>query len=81
MRKGVFPETHALSLGMMVESAAQSWAVMGLEPFETPLDVERLNEQMTAIWCRAVYRDPDAPMNNFERPRVPLDEQVKFVGF
>ena len=27
------------------------------------------------------YRDPDAPVNNFERNRVPLDEQVKFVGF
>ena len=27
------------------------------------------------------YRDPDAPLNNFERERVPLEEQVKFVGF
>ena len=27
------------------------------------------------------YRDPDAPVNNFERERVPLDEQVKFIGF
>jgi nitroreductase len=27
------------------------------------------------------YRDPDAPVNNFERERVPLDEQVKFLGF
>lgn len=27
------------------------------------------------------YRDPEAPVNNFERERVPLDEQVKFVGF
>jgi len=27
------------------------------------------------------YRDPQAPVNNFERPRVPLDRQVKFVGF
>jgi len=65
LRKGAClpldPDAAALSLGMMVESAAQSWAVMGLEPFETPLDVERLNDQMTAIWCRAVYRDPDAP--------------------
>ncbi len=26
-------------------------------------------------------RDPDAPVNNFERERVPLGEQVKFVGF
>ncbi len=27
------------------------------------------------------YRDPDAPVNNFERSRVPLDEQVRFAGF
>ena len=27
------------------------------------------------------YRDPEAPVNNFERERVPLDEQVKFLGF
>ncbi len=27
------------------------------------------------------YRDPDAPANNFFRPRLPLDEQVKFRGF
>lgn len=27
------------------------------------------------------YRDEAAPVNNFERPRVPLDEQVRFVGF
>ena len=27
------------------------------------------------------YRDPDAPINNFERERVPLGDQVKFVGF
>jgi nitroreductase len=27
------------------------------------------------------YRDPEAPLNNFERERVPLAEQVKFIGF
>jgi len=27
------------------------------------------------------YREADDPVNNFERPRVPLDEQVKFLGF
>lgn len=27
------------------------------------------------------YRDPDAPVNQFERSRVPLDEQVRFLGF
>jgi len=27
------------------------------------------------------YRDPDAPLNNFARERVPLDSQVKFIGW
>jgi nitroreductase len=27
------------------------------------------------------WRDPDAPVNNFERERVPLDEHVTFHGF
>lgn len=27
------------------------------------------------------YRDPDAPENNFPRPRLALDEQVSFQGF
>ena len=27
------------------------------------------------------WRDPDAKVNNFERERVPLDDQAKFLGF
>jgi nitroreductase len=27
------------------------------------------------------YRDPAAPVNNYERSRVPLDRQVRFEGF
>ncbi|MEZ5655460.1 MAG: nitroreductase [Sphingobium sp.] len=27
------------------------------------------------------YRNADMPVNNFERTRVPLDEQVRFIGF
>lgn len=27
------------------------------------------------------YRDPDAPVNNFERERVPLEEHVRFIGW
>lgn len=27
------------------------------------------------------YRDPDAPVNNFERARVPLEDHVTFRGF
>ena len=54
-------DAATLALGMMVEGAAQAWVVMGLEPFEQALDLERLCTQVTEIWCRSVYRDPDQP--------------------
>lgn len=47
---------------MMVEGAAQTWVVTGLEPFERALDLDRLCRQITDIWCRAIYLDPDTPM-------------------
>jgi hypothetical protein len=54
------PDAAALSLGRRVDGAAHSWAVAGLEPVERPLDLDRLCTQVTEIWCRAVYLDPDA---------------------
>ncbi|KHK91644.1 nitroreductase [Novosphingobium malaysiense] len=37
----------------------------------------------TLLFCGLAigYRDPDAPVNNFERERVPLDDQVRLLGF
>ncbi|EGD59224.1 nitroreductase [Novosphingobium nitrogenifigens DSM 19370] len=37
----------------------------------------------TLLFCGLAigWRDPDAAANNFERQRVPLDEQVRFFGF
>lgn len=55
-------DAATLALGMMVEGAAQAWVVTGLEPFERALDLERMCRQITDIWCRAVYLEPDAPM-------------------
>jgi nitroreductase len=42
-----------------------------------------LDHEQTMFFCGMAigYRDPDAPVNNFERERVPLDEHVKFLGF
>ncbi|PKP94320.1 MAG: nitroreductase [Alphaproteobacteria bacterium HGW-Alphaproteobacteria-14] len=42
-----------------------------------------LDHERTMVFCGMAigYRDPDAPVNNFERERVPLDEQVKFIGW
>ena len=57
------PEAAAVALGLMVEGAAQAWVVAGLQPFEKPLELERLCAQITDIWCRAVYKDPDLPLS------------------
>jgi AcrR family transcriptional regulator len=56
------PDAATLALGMMVEGAAQAFVVNGFEPFERPLDPDQLCRQITDIWCRAVYLEPDAPM-------------------
>lgn len=42
-----------------------------------------LDHEKYMLFCGMAigYRDPDAPVNNFERERVPLDEHVKFLGF
>jgi nitroreductase len=42
-----------------------------------------LDHDSTMFFCGMAigYRDPDAPVNTFERERVPLDQQVKFLGW
>ncbi len=42
-----------------------------------------LDHERYMLFCGMAigYRDPDAPLNNFERERVPLGDQVKFLGF
>jgi AcrR family transcriptional regulator len=55
------PDSTALSLAMMVEGTAQAFAVLQMEPFEQPLELQKLCNQVTEIWCRAVYVDPDRP--------------------
>jgi nitroreductase len=42
-----------------------------------------LEKERYMLFCGMAigYRDPDAPVNNFERERVPLDQQVRFIGF
>lgn len=55
---------------------------MGLYP-KTIRDFLGLDHDRYMVFCGMAigYRDPDAPVNNFERERVPLDDQVKFLGF
>jgi AcrR family transcriptional regulator len=65
------PDAAALSLAMMVEGAAESFAVLKLEPFERPLELKRLCTTVTEIWCRAVYTDPDRPLSpGARKPRA-----------
>lgn len=42
-----------------------------------------LDHERTMLFCGMAigYRDPDAPVNNFERERVPLENQVRFMGW
>ncbi|MFN3989072.1 MAG: nitroreductase [Erythrobacter sp.] len=42
-----------------------------------------LDADETMFFCGMAigYRDPDAPVNNFERERVPLENQVRFLGW
>jgi hypothetical protein len=64
------PDAAALSLGMMVEGTAQAFAVLRMEPFEQPLELQKLCTEVTEIWCRAVYVDPDRSQRpDAEKPR------------
>ncbi len=42
-----------------------------------------LDPEATMFFCGMAigYRDPDAPVNAFARERVPLEEQVRFLGW
>ena len=42
-----------------------------------------LDHERYMLFCGMAigYRDPEAPVNNFERERVPLDDQVQFLGW
>ncbi len=65
------PDAAALSLAMMVEGTAQSFAVLKMEPFERPLELKKLCTAVTEIWCRAVYTDPDRPLSpGAEKPQA-----------
>jgi len=42
-----------------------------------------VNDETHIFFCGLAigYRDEQAPINNFERARIPLEEQVRFLGF
>lgn len=55
---------------------------MGLYP-KTIRDFLGLDHDRYMVFCGMAigYSDTEAPINNFKRERVPLDKQVKFLGF
>lgn len=78
---GMWLQTVALLLREEgLDSCYQEY--MGLYP-NTIRDFLGLDHERYMFFCGMAigYRDPDAPVNNFERQRVPLEEQVKFIGF
>ncbi|MCJ2177920.1 nitroreductase [Novosphingobium album (ex Hu et al. 2023)] len=62
-----------------LDSCPQEWMGIYGRTIKTHLGLS----DDTMLFCGIAigYRDPDAAVNNFERERVPLDEQVRFLGF
>ena len=50
-------EMASYSLGLMVEAVAYSWLSVGFRPSAQKMDFEAVVEELTNLWCRALYRD------------------------
>lgn len=61
-----------------LDSCPQEWMAQYARLIKRHIGV---SDEKEILFCGLAigYRDPDAPENNFERPRVPLDEQVRFI--
>jgi len=77
---GMWLQTIMLLLrGEGLDSCSQEWMGVYGRTIKAHLG---LDMDDTLLFCGLAigYRDPDHPVNNFERDRVPLDEQVTFLG-
>ncbi len=63
-----------------LDSCPQEWMGVYGRTIKAALN---LPQDETLLFCGVAigYRDADHPVNNFERQRVPLAEQVRFEGF
>ena len=63
-----------------LDSCPQEWMSLFARLIKDHIGVD---DETHILFCGLAigHRDPDAPVNNFERPRVALDEQVRFIGF
>lgn len=88
----IMKEAQWSDTGMWLQSVALLLREEGLDScfqeflglyHNTVRDFLGLDHERYMFFCGMAigYRDPDAPINNFERERVPLDDQVKFIGW
>lgn len=78
---GMWLQTIMLLLrGEGLDSCPQEWMALYARLIKHHIGV---SDETHILFCGLAigYRDADAPVNNFERPRVPLDDQVRFLGF
>lgn len=63
-----------------LDSCPQEWLAFYARIIKQHIGVD---DESQIFFCGLAigYRDEAAPMNNFERTRVPLDQQVRFDGF
>ncbi|MEM6476472.1 MAG: nitroreductase [Pseudomonadota bacterium] len=63
-----------------LDSCFQEYMALYADVIRDHLDLDH-DRYMLFCGMAIGYRDADAPLNNFERERVPLDEHVKFLGW
>ena len=63
-----------------LDSCPQEWMALYARVIKEEIGVP---DDSHILFCGLAigYREAEAPVNNFERSRVPLDEAVRFVGF
>ena len=77
-RVRVAPLTHSAKVrmgntyGRFSEELPTESDGMAAEPFEQPLELQKVCTQVTEIWCRAVYIDPD-------RSQLPDAEKLRLA--
>jgi len=77
---GMWLQTIMLLLrGEGLDSCAQEWMSLYARLIKEEIGVSD-EEQILFCGLAIGYRDDDAPVNNFERARVPLEEHVRFIG-
>ncbi|MCW1427954.1 nitroreductase [Novosphingobium sp. JCM 18896] len=63
-----------------LDSCPQEWMALYARLIKAEIGVP---DESHILFCGLAigYREAEAPVNNFERSRLPLDEAVRFVGF